>query len=121
MVRPKKKKCLVSGNPTDPTFWGPTLNFFVTSEKFSSTFRGFLMIFMLFLCKKKKKKKRKEKKSAYLSTLKNIKTFPETRLFFCLCADLAIQVSLVQSSSSNLSDETINQGLVSMTYLLAGC
>ena len=26
----KKKKCHVSGNPTDPTFLGPTLNFFET-------------------------------------------------------------------------------------------
>ena len=25
-----QKKCLVSGNPTDPTFFGPTLNFFET-------------------------------------------------------------------------------------------
>ena len=30
----KKKKCLVYGNPTDPTFLGPTLNFFETSENF---------------------------------------------------------------------------------------
>ena len=27
-----KKKCLVSGNPTDPTFLGSTLNVFETSE-----------------------------------------------------------------------------------------
>ena len=27
-VRPKKNNCLVSGNPTDPTFWGPTLKNF---------------------------------------------------------------------------------------------
>ena len=37
----KKDKCLVSGNPTDPTFMGPTLNFFETSEIFSSIFRVF--------------------------------------------------------------------------------
>ena len=29
-----KKKCLVSGNPTDPTFLGPTLNFFEMPENF---------------------------------------------------------------------------------------
>ena len=33
-----KKKCLVYGNPTDPTFLGPTLNFL-----------GHLRIFLLFL------------------------------------------------------------------------
>ena len=37
----KNRKCLVSGNPTDPTFLGPTLNFFGTSENFSSIFRVF--------------------------------------------------------------------------------
>ena len=35
----KKKKCLVSANSTDPTFWGPTPNFFGTSETFSFIFR----------------------------------------------------------------------------------
>ena len=30
----QKKNGLVSGNPTDPTFLGPTLNFFETSENF---------------------------------------------------------------------------------------
>ena len=44
-IRPKKKS---SGNPTDPTFSGPSLNFFWTSENFSSVFRVFRMIFMLF-------------------------------------------------------------------------
>ena len=29
-----KKKCLISGNPSDPTFLGPTLNVFGTSENF---------------------------------------------------------------------------------------
>ena len=37
----KKKKCLVSGNPTDPIFLGPTLNFLGTSENFSSIYRVF--------------------------------------------------------------------------------
>ena len=44
-----KKKSLVSGNPTDPTFLGPTQIFFGTSENFSCIFRVFLMIFTLFL------------------------------------------------------------------------
>ena len=39
ILRPEKK-CLVSGNPTDPTFLGSTLNFFGTSENFS-VFRVF--------------------------------------------------------------------------------
>ena len=47
-----KKKCLVSRNPTDSTFLGPTPIIFGTSENFSSIFRVFLMIFMLFLYKK---------------------------------------------------------------------
>ena len=51
------QKNLVSGNPTDHTFFGPTLNFIGTSENFSSIFSVFLMIFM-------------------------IRTFPETRHFF---------------------------------------
>ena len=45
-------------NPTDPTFLGPTLKKFGTSENFS-IFRVhvFRMIFMFFVCKKKKIKK----------------------------------------------------------------
>ena len=41
VYRKAKKKNLVSGNPTDPTFLGPTLNFLGTSENFSSIFRVF--------------------------------------------------------------------------------
>ena len=37
----QKKTCLVSGNPIDPTFLGPTPNLFGTSENFSSIFRVF--------------------------------------------------------------------------------
>ena len=44
----KKKKCPVSGNPTDPTFLGPTLNFFETSENFFSIFRLILNDFHAF-------------------------------------------------------------------------
>ena len=41
LFRPKKKKnCLISGNPTGPTFLGP-LNCFGTSENFSSIYRVF--------------------------------------------------------------------------------
>ena len=61
-----KKWSLVSGNPTDPTFWGPPLKTFGTSENFS-IFRLFWMIFMVFLFKKIF--------FAYLPTLKNIVTF----------------------------------------------
>ena len=43
-----EKKCLVPGNPTDPTFLGPALNFYGTSENFSSVFRVFWTIFTLF-------------------------------------------------------------------------
>ena len=39
ICKAKKKNCLVSGNPTDPTFLGPTLNFFETSENLFSIFR----------------------------------------------------------------------------------
>ena len=35
------KKCLVSGNPTDPTFLRPTLKFFGISENFSSVYGVF--------------------------------------------------------------------------------
>ena len=41
LFRPKKKNCLVSGNPTGPSFLGPTLNFLGTSENFSSIYRVF--------------------------------------------------------------------------------
>ena len=34
-IEAQKNKCLVSGNPTDPTFLGPILNCFGTSENFS--------------------------------------------------------------------------------------
>ena len=36
-----KKKCLVSGNPTDPTFLGPTQKCFETYEIFFCIFRVF--------------------------------------------------------------------------------
>ena len=75
----QKKKCRVSGNPIDPTFLGPTLKHFGTSENFSSIFRVFVMIFMLFLCKNLFPKK---KKFAFLPILKNIEMFLETRHFF---------------------------------------
>ena len=72
------KKCLVSGNPTDPTFLGPTLNFLGTSENFSSIF-SLLNDFHAFSYTKNFP----NKKLPYLMTLKNIETFPETRhLFF---------------------------------------
>ena len=35
----QKKSVLFPGNPIDPTFFGPTLNFFGTSENFSSNFK----------------------------------------------------------------------------------
>ena len=44
----KKIKCIVSGNPTNPTFWGPTLKICGHLRIFS-VFGVFLMIFMLFL------------------------------------------------------------------------
>ena len=72
----------VSGNLTDPTFLGPTLNYFGTSENFSSIFRVFWMIFMLSLCKKIFTKKKTNCLPTYIPTLKNIETFPETRHFF---------------------------------------
>ena len=37
----QNKKCHVSGNPTDPTFLGPTLNFFLDILDFFSNFRVF--------------------------------------------------------------------------------
>ena len=39
-LRPKQM-CLVSGNTTEPTFLGPTVKCFGTSENFSSIFRVF--------------------------------------------------------------------------------
>ena len=72
--RQKKKKNLVSGNPTDPIFWGPTLDFFETSEIFS-IFRVFLMIFMLFLYQNKFQKKK-------FGLPNNPKKFLEKRHFF---------------------------------------
>ena len=67
-----QKKCLVSGNPINPSFLGPTLIFFFFGHlRVFLLFIGyFLMIFPI------------KKKFAYLPTLKNIKTFPETRHFF---------------------------------------
>ena len=53
----KKKNCLASQNLTDPTFFGTYSKIFGTSENFSSIFRVFFMIFMLFLYKKKNSKK----------------------------------------------------------------
>ena len=73
----EKKHCLVSRNPTDPNFLGPTLIFWGHLRTFSSILRVFLMIFMLFVYKKKSKKK-----IAYLLSLKNIEMFLETRQKF---------------------------------------
>ena len=58
-LRLKAKKINVSFPETLPTqlFFGPTLNFVWTSENFSSIFRVFWMIFMLFLYKNNLSKK----------------------------------------------------------------
>ena len=44
----KKRKCLVSGYPTDPNILGPTQTFFKTFGILKSNFRQFLRIFKLF-------------------------------------------------------------------------
>ena len=48
----KKKKCLVSGYPTDPNILGPTQTFLKTFGILKSIFRLFLRIFTLFHTKK---------------------------------------------------------------------
>ena len=48
----KKRKCLVSGNPTDPNILGPTQTFLKTFRILKSIFRLFLSIFIFFPCKK---------------------------------------------------------------------
>ena len=48
----KKRKCLVSGYPTDPNILGPTQTFLKTFGILKSIFRLFLRIFILFQCKK---------------------------------------------------------------------
>ena len=78
----KKKKILVSGNPTDPTFFGAYCQF-VFGLRIFPFFRLFLMIILLFLYKKFYPKKKIINNFAYLPTLKNIEMFLETRhLFF---------------------------------------
>ena len=62
----KKRKCLVSGYPTDPNILGPTQTFLKTFGILKSIFRLFLSIFILFPYKKVFIKK----KFAYLPTLK---------------------------------------------------
>ena len=44
----KKRKCLVSGYPTDPNILGPTQTFLKTFGILKSIFRLFLRIFILF-------------------------------------------------------------------------
>ena len=48
----KKRKCLVSGYPTDPNILGPTQTFLETFGILKSIFRLLLRIFILFLYKK---------------------------------------------------------------------
>ena len=76
----KRKKCLVSRNLTDRTFFGCRLLIHFcpeTSENFS-IFSYFFNDFYAFPRDKKRKKK-----FTYLLTLKEIEMFPETRhLFF---------------------------------------
>ena len=48
----KKRKCLVSGYPTDPNILGPTQTFLKTFRMLKSIFRLFLRIFILFPYKK---------------------------------------------------------------------
>ena len=62
----KKRKCLVSGYPTDPNILGPTQTFLKTFWDIKVYFRLFLRIFILFPYKKVFIKK----KFAYLPTLK---------------------------------------------------
>ena len=50
--RAKKRKCLVSGYPTDPYILGPTQTFLKTFRMLKSIFRLFLRIFMLLQYKK---------------------------------------------------------------------
>ena len=63
----KKRKCLVSGYPTDPNILGPTQTFLKPFWILKSIFRLFLRIFILFPYKKDFIKK----KFAYLPTQKN--------------------------------------------------
>ena len=64
-LRPKKRKCLVSGYLTDPNILGPTQTFLKPFGILKSFFRPFYKIFRLFLFKKVFIKK----KFAYLPTL----------------------------------------------------
>ena len=48
----KKRKCLVSGYPTDPNILGPTQTFLKTFGILKSIFRLFFCIFILFPYKK---------------------------------------------------------------------
>ena len=57
LLRPKKRKCLVSGYPTDPNILGPTQTFLKTFRILKSIFRLFLRIFILFPYKKNLQKK----------------------------------------------------------------
>ena len=79
---PPPKKCTVSGNPTDPTFFGPYLIFFGTSENFSSIYRVFIMIFMFFLYENIFPTQKEV--CLNLPNLKNIETIPEIGHFFFL-------------------------------------
>ena len=62
----QKRKCLVSGYPTDPNILGPTQTFLKTFGIIKSIFRLFLRIFILFQYKKVFIKKQ----FAYLPSLK---------------------------------------------------
>ena len=66
LPKAKKRKCLVSGYPTDPNILGPTQTFLKTFRILKSIFRLFLRIFILFPYKKVFIKK----EFAYLPTLK---------------------------------------------------
>ena len=78
-IRQKKKKMARFRKPYRPYFFGAYSKFFWDIWELYFYFRVFLIIFMHFLYKKFVPKK----VFAYLPTLKNIGTFPETRhLFF---------------------------------------
>ena len=48
----KKRKCLISGYPTDPNILGPTQTFLKPFGILKSIFRSFKKIFRIFLYKK---------------------------------------------------------------------
>ena len=52
MCKAKKRKCLVSGYPTDPNILGPTQTFLKTFGILKSIFRLFLRISYFFHTKK---------------------------------------------------------------------